>query len=40
MGKELQEFTCRTIAKIRTGSEGQEGMSAMLEKRKANWMNK
>jgi methylglutaconyl-CoA hydratase len=40
MGKELQEFTCRTIAKIRTSSEGQEGMTAMLEKRKANWMIK
>lgn len=38
MGKAIQEHTCRTIAKIRTGAEGQEGMGAMLEKRKANWV--
>ncbi|MFZ4715142.1 MAG: enoyl-CoA hydratase-related protein [Bacteriovoracaceae bacterium] len=38
MGKNIQEYTCRTIAKIRTGAEGQEGMGAMLEKRKANWI--
>lgn len=36
--KAVQEYTCKTIAKIRTGSEGQEGMTSMLEKRKANWM--
>ncbi len=38
LSKAVQEYTCKTIAKIRTGSEGQEGMTSMLEKRKANWM--
>lgn len=32
-----RDYTCETIAKIRTGHEGQEGMAALLEKRKAKW---
>jgi methylglutaconyl-CoA hydratase len=32
-----QEFTCHLISKIRVGDEGQEGMSALLEKRKPVW---
>ena len=34
----VKEYTCKTIAKIRTSEEGQEGMSALLEKRKAKWL--
>ena len=30
-------YTCETISKVRTSAEGQEGMSALLEKRKASW---
>lgn len=30
---------CSLIAKLRVSSEGQEGMSALLEKRQPNWMN-
>jgi len=37
-GHELIEYTCREIAKIRVSSEGQEGMNALLEKRKPNWI--
>ena len=33
----VKEFTCRTIARVRTSEEGQEGMSALLEKRKPSW---
>jgi methylglutaconyl-CoA hydratase len=33
----LRDFTCKTIARVRTTSEGQEGMSALLEKRKPIW---
>lgn len=36
--EELQDYTCQTIARVRTSEEGQEGMSALLEKRKSNWM--
>jgi methylglutaconyl-CoA hydratase len=32
-----RDYTCETIATIRTGTEGQEGMAALLEKRKAKW---
>lgn len=35
--EDSRDFTCEMIAKIRTGAEGQEGMSALLEKRKASW---
>jgi methylglutaconyl-CoA hydratase len=31
-------YTCETISKIRSGNEGQEGMKALLEKRKASWL--
>ncbi|MCP4913037.1 MAG: enoyl-CoA hydratase/isomerase family protein [Oligoflexia bacterium] len=34
------DFTCKTIAKLRIADEGQEGMSALLEKRKPNWIKK
>ncbi len=40
-GKEIlkvQDFTINEIAKKRISLEGQEGMKAMLEKRKANWL--
>lgn len=33
------DYTCKTISKIRIGDEGQEGMNALLEKRKPGWMN-
>jgi len=33
----LQDYMSRTIADSRTSSEGQEGISAFLEKRKPNW---
>lgn len=36
--EEARSFTCETISKIRSGNEGQEGMSALLEKRKASWL--
>ncbi len=32
------QFTCETIARLRASSEGQEGMGALLEKRKPNWI--
>lgn len=35
---EVKEFTCSAIAKLRVGAEGQEGMSSLLEKRTANWI--
>lgn len=34
------DFTCETIARLRASDEGQEGMSALLEKRRPNWTNK
>lgn len=33
----IMEHTCKTIAHLRVGKEGQEGMSALLEKRKPLW---
>ncbi len=33
----IRHYTCETISKVRASSEGQEGMSALLEKRKASW---
>lgn len=33
-----KEMTCKLIAKIRTSDQGQEGMKALLEKRKPNWI--
>lgn len=35
--EDTRDFTCEMIAKARVSSEGQEGMSALLEKRKASW---
>ncbi len=35
--EDARDFTCEMIAKARAGIEGQEGMSALLEKRKASW---
>ncbi|MFA6238740.1 MAG: enoyl-CoA hydratase-related protein [Bacteriovorax sp.] len=35
--EEAKHFTCELISKVRAGKEGQEGMSALLEKRKASW---
>lgn len=36
----VTEYTCQTIAQIRVGDEAQEGMSALLEKRKPDWVVK
>jgi methylglutaconyl-CoA hydratase len=33
------DLTCKTISRIRTSAEGQEGMQALLDKRKANWLD-
>lgn len=39
MGRdEAREHTTSTIARVRTSAEGQEGLSAFLEKRKPNWL--
>jgi methylglutaconyl-CoA hydratase len=35
---DCREFTCEMICKARKSEEGQEGMQALLEKRKANWL--
>lgn len=35
---EIHSYTAKMIADIRASSEGQEGMSAFLEKRKPNWI--
>lgn len=35
--KKSRDYTCETISKVRSSIEGQEGMSALLEKRKASW---
>ena len=34
----VTDFTCKTISSVRTSEEGQEGMTALLEKRKPNWL--
>lgn len=36
--KDHSSFTCGEIARLRISDEGQEGMNALLEKRKPNWM--
>lgn len=36
--KDVTDFTCKTISRIRTSEEGQEGMQALLDKRAANWL--
>jgi methylglutaconyl-CoA hydratase len=33
----VTDYTCKTISSIRTSEEGQEGMTALLDKRKPNW---
>lgn len=33
-----RDYTCEMISKVRSGAEGQEGISALLEKRKASWL--
>ena len=38
LSKELVEDTCARIAHIRVSQEGQEGLSAFLEKRPPNWL--
>lgn len=38
--EEAKKYTAEMIAEIRGSSEGQEGMSAFLEKRKPNWIDK
>jgi methylglutaconyl-CoA hydratase len=35
--RELRKLTVRTIAQLRTGQEGQEGLAAFLEKRPPRW---
>ena len=35
---EVQDYTCKTISRVRISDEGQEGMTALLEKRKSNWI--
>jgi methylglutaconyl-CoA hydratase len=35
---EVESYTCKLISGLRTGPEGQEGMSALLEKRTPNWI--
>jgi len=37
--EELKEFTCAAIAEKRISKEGQEGMKALLNKTKPNWIN-
>jgi methylglutaconyl-CoA hydratase len=36
--EEAINATCELISRVRASAEGQEGMSALLEKRKANWL--
>jgi methylglutaconyl-CoA hydratase len=38
--EQMENYTCEMIAGRRASSEGQEGMNALLEKRKAQWINK
>jgi len=35
--EEIRDYTVDIIAKLRTGPEGQEGMTAFLEKRRPSW---
>lgn len=37
--EKLMEYTSEKIAAVRVSSEGQEGLKAFLEKRKANWIS-
>ncbi len=38
VSQEVEDETCRKISKIRIGAEGQEGMRALLEKDKPQWV--
>ncbi len=38
--EEAKTFTAKMIADLRVSKEGQEGMSAYLEKRKPSWVKK
>ncbi len=38
VAQEVEDETCRKISKIRIGTEGQEGMRALLEKDKPQWV--
>ena len=40
LDQELIDDTCKLIANIRVSEQGQEGLSAFLEKRKPNWLNR
>ena len=35
---DIEDLTCKTISRVRVGDEGQEGMTALLEKRKPQWV--
>jgi len=35
--RSLRKLTARTIAQLRSGAEGQEGLAAFLEKRAPKW---
>jgi methylglutaconyl-CoA hydratase len=37
IGKDANEYTSRIIAQLRVGDEGQEGIAAFFQKRKASW---
>ena len=39
LSEELSEMTSQQIADIRVSSEGQEGLTAFLEKRQPSWIN-
>ena len=39
VGDALLDDTARRIAEIRASSEGREGVSSFLEKRKPSWLN-
>ena len=36
--EDKKKYTCEAIANARVSKEGQEGMSALLDKRKASWV--
>lgn len=38
VSQEVEDETCRRISRLRISEEGQEGMGALLEKRKPNWI--
>jgi methylglutaconyl-CoA hydratase len=38
ISKDLKRYTCGAISKMRISEEGQEGMTALLDKKKASWI--